>query len=131
MYNNVRQTTSYEETSLFTLPVELELYPANGEDKVIIYEPEFCHDLFAVQYSPVVQSIAIDPDNWILNAPSQSSKADMEQLTDVYCLVYPIPATDVLNVELTGLKQGMKKVKLQNITEKIYLPQSIVKIVLF
>ena len=119
VYFDFRQSASSDRPELFTTPVELKIESGTGRDTIITHKPDRVRKRFAVAYPYVVDSITVDPDNWLLNAPSQVSRVDMDNVSQVSCLVYPNPTTGTLNVEIMGLRQMPKNVEVQDVTGKV------------
>jgi aminopeptidase N len=114
-----RQSASSDRPELFTTPVELKIESATGRDTIIRHKPDRIRQRFAVAYPHMVDSITVDPDNWLLNAPSQVSRVDMDKISKVSCLVYPNPTTGTLRVEIMGLRQMSKNVEVQDVAGKV------------
>jgi hypothetical protein len=122
VHMQVIQSTSSDNPDLFTIPLEIKLQAENGEDTIIVYQAESNHDRFSLSYPHDINNVVIDPDNWILNKPSDATRVHKEEFAGVSCRIYPNPVNSSLEIQLTGTPRNInRKVVVRDLTGKTVL----------
>lgn len=102
--NNVgfilNQTTSMSAvTPFFKLPLELK-FAWTGGDTTLRFDNTVNNQLFNVTIPHVIQSIQIDPNNWIVNKVGSILLNTSENVWENEINIYPNPVIDYLNIDI-------------------------------
>jgi aminopeptidase N len=102
--NNVgfilNQTTSMPAvTPFFKLPLELK-FAWTGGDTTLRFDNTVNNQLFNVTIPHVIQSIQIDPNNWIVNKVGSILLNTSENVWENEINIYPNPVIDYLNIDI-------------------------------
>ena len=95
------QTTSTSTTPLFKMLLPFKIHTTNG-DSLILLQQNHLTENFKVPLSKNVSSLELDPDKWLLmviNNIVQSTDTQIEGNESF--LVYPNPATDIINLQFS------------------------------
>ncbi|HXS36471.1 MAG TPA: M1 family aminopeptidase [Flavipsychrobacter sp.] len=93
-------------TKLFATPLEIQLSSSSGDTVVRVYNDE-ASQLYNFTWDKTIDSIAIDPNNWILNKVgtiSEDTTLGVQQLKKNTIRVYPNPSND--NWQVDNLQNG-------------------------
>ena len=118
----LKQVTGTNPTS-FTMPVQITLQSAAGDSTVTVFNDQPVQS-FTVTGRGAVTSIVVDPNNWILKAPTIQGVVNpptggvlaTEEAT--YLHVFPNPSSDALTAEFETQQAGPLKVALINLLGK-------------
>lgn len=97
---NLSQSTSHPSVQFFEMPVPIKLY-GQSSDTTIILDHTHNNQLFSIDYPSNVNSIAFDPEKWIVSNDNtidilSSSEDDAQNNINVF----PNPSSDILNVSV-------------------------------
>lgn len=103
VFLRISQTPSMPSvTPLFHIPVDIKIQ-GNGGDTTIRVNLNAAEEYISLPFSPLVQNIVVDPDNWILNRVSSISKdiylSDIPVENQSSIRIYPNPASDILYID--------------------------------
>lgn len=103
VFLRISQTPSMPSvTPLFHIPVDIKIQ-GNGGDTTIRVNLNAAEEYISLPFSPLVQNIVVDPDNWILNRVSSVSKdiylSDIPAENQNSIRIYPNPASDILYID--------------------------------
>jgi aminopeptidase N len=94
-----QQTSMPGVTPFFKLPVEIKFLWSGG-DTIIRFDNTQNYQLFSANIPHVIQSLEIDPNNWIINDVGSISLSTKDNLFQQLIKYYPNPVTDKINVEI-------------------------------
>ena len=106
----MNQTSSAEDPSLFTTPVELGVYSSGNQDTLLKITPRSKRERRAFAYSNRVDSLLVDPNGWIPDAPGRVTSVENISPSVLEMKIYPNPVRDELHVELGGVPSTGEKV---------------------
>jgi len=116
------QTTTASITPLFKVTYELEII-YNDDSKEIV---PFYHDetnkqfVYNVPDGKTVRSINFDPNYWLLATATVTFNPDaIEDFSNGGIIIYPNPATEVVNIRFNASLHGEKAISLFNINGKM------------
>jgi len=114
------QTTSSTVTRLFKMLMEYKLNYTGGDTTIQVYQTQNSQT-FKVYFPFSLNSINVDPDNWVLNEVANITSSQDEIPSDeVYFLVYPNPFFDVINIKFLN----------DNVEREIYLTDIVGRVIL-
>lgn len=97
------QTTSHPSVPFFEMPIPIQV-SGQGQDSVLVLDHQFSGQVFTVDLPFIAESVTWDPDLWILSADNtvrQLITNDREEpLEDKQVRLFPVPASEVLNIQL-------------------------------
>ncbi|HXU26698.1 MAG TPA: T9SS type A sorting domain-containing protein, partial [Bacteroidia bacterium] len=110
----INQSTSDNSVSFFEMPVPIQL-KGQGKDTTIIFNHTSSGQIFYTNLNFKVDSIFFDPELHILSAHNKvmNEYAYLRSLQSL--VVYPNPATDVVNVEVNDFTNFPRSVELYNV----------------
>jgi len=110
----LNQSTSDNLVSFFEMPVPIE-FKGRGRDTTIIFNHTSSGQVFYGNLNFKVDSILFDPDLHILSARNKviNEYAYLRSLQSL--VVYPNPATDVVNIEVNDFSNFPRNVELYNV----------------
>jgi aminopeptidase N len=85
-----KQTTSSGQTTLFRMPMEYKLFHSGKDTTVRLYQISNDDTYFIHMYLPV-DSIQVDPDNWVLNGLAGVNETSRKKSNGVKYSIYPNP----------------------------------------
>ena len=91
-----------EITPLFEMHFPVEFYFNDGSDSTLIFHQTKQEMVFSIELEPEIDSIAIDPELWVLKKVESLKKAKTDRI-----LIYPNPTRDQLIIE-TNLTSPFK-----------------------
>ncbi|HYC27185.1 MAG TPA: M1 family aminopeptidase, partial [Chitinophagaceae bacterium] len=95
----LNQTTSHPSVSFYAMPVTLEFISANKRQKVVV-DHKYSGQEFNIQLDFKADSVAIDPDLWILAKTKTSKKMNASLQPDIIQLYpNPSPGNTVLSLQ--------------------------------
>ena len=110
----LNQTTSDKSVSFFEMPVPVQ-FIGQGKDTTIVFNNTASGQVFYVNPGFVPDSIVFDPDLHILSAHNKvmDENAYLRSLQSI--VVYPNPASDVVNIEVNDFSNFPRTVELYNV----------------
>jgi aminopeptidase N len=84
------QTTSSTYTTLFRMPMEYRLYYPGGDTTVRFFHSNNV-EVFAINVTHTIDSIQIDPYNWVLNGEAGVQKTSRKKGSSEMFSIYPNP----------------------------------------
>jgi aminopeptidase N len=90
------QTTSSDTTPLFIMPMEYRLFYPGGDTTVRVYHDEQ-EETYVFDISQAIDSIQIDPDNWVLNGIAGMQENPSRKSGTEIISLYPNPTPGSLN----------------------------------
>ena len=84
------QTTSSSRTTLFKTPIEYRLYFPGGDTTIRVYQTANEQTFFVHEYRKI-DSIQIDPDNWVLNMEAGIQEITQTKSSPRRYSIYPNP----------------------------------------
>jgi len=110
----INQSTSDNSVSFFEMPVPIE-FKGEGKDTTIIFNHTSSGQVFYVNLKFKVDSIFFDPNLNILSLNNRviNEYAYLRSLQSL--VVYPNPATDVVNIEVNDFSNFPRNVELYNV----------------
>ena len=115
---NITQSTSTVVTTFFNIPMEYKLYHHDGDTTIRIEQTENVQSFQAYLPYPL-DSIQVDPDNWVLNGVGViQSVTDPTDDLNSYFACYPNPFNDQIFVQLPDIETNMQ-IRISDITGKI------------
>jgi len=128
----MEQTPSAGDPSLFTTPVEIGVYGSGGRDTLLKVSPRNAKERWAWDYPCQVDSMAVDPNGWIPDAPGQVTAVRDLRTPAMEVKIYPNPVRDELHVDLKGAppesekRLYIKDIKGQVVMQKDFRKNSLV-----
>ncbi|HTA61847.1 MAG TPA: M1 family aminopeptidase [Bacteroidia bacterium] len=110
----LNQSTSDNSVSFFEMPVPIE-FKGQGKDTTIVFNHTSSGQVFYNNLNFKVDSILLDPDLHILSAQNKviNEYAYLRSLQSL--VIYPNPATDVVNIEVNNSSNFPRSVELYNV----------------
>jgi hypothetical protein len=96
------QTTSSALTTLFKMPMEFRLFYPGGDTTVRVYQSSNVES-YILNVSRTIDSIQVDPDNWVLNGTVVQESGDKKSKAEMFS-IYPNPNRGSFTFKLA---QGM------------------------
>ncbi|MCF8369694.1 MAG: T9SS type A sorting domain-containing protein [Bacteroidales bacterium] len=116
------QEELYNYRPVFTMPLQIRVNFANGGDSLLTVWNDQQTQTFYFDLEEEVSSIVIDPDKWILrktlynpNLPVSVQSATMDEKL----MIYPIPFTEKLVIEVMGEGDNDMFVRILNVEGKV------------
>lgn len=109
------QSQSHSSVSFFEMPVPI-LFKNGNQDTIIVFNHTFSGQNFSAQLNFKVDSVIIDPNNWIVC--NQNSVTKTENFTQVNSAIklFPNPANESLSINFTSLQiKDLKSVDIYSI----------------
>ena len=124
LYLNSTQTTSTNVTTLFkvTLPVHVKF--EDGSDTTFRFFQDSNYDYFSAAIDQPVESIELDPEQWILHHLSSLLVTLEEQESPVQFYLGPNPAGDEVNVYMKNEQHSLLTVVISDITGRSVISHS-------
>lgn len=102
----LNQTQSHPSVSFFELPVPIKIFGPFGQDTTVVLNNTVNGEQFTVSPGFWVDSIQFDPEKWILAQVSNITLGS-EMENQITANVFPNPATDLLNIQLTSVAENI------------------------
>ena len=115
------QTTSTAITPLFKMLMEYKLYFNDGTDTSIFLNQTINVNNYIIPIEKAIDSIAVDPENWVLNKVNSITHSIEEIDNPVYFILAPNPCTDQINICFTKIKKIKRHITIFDISGKIVL----------
>lgn len=96
---DIHQTTADGRTPFFEIPIELKLI-GNDNDTIVRIEQNEPEQIYWIEIPFEVQTIEIDPNNWIINKVGSIEVSSKELMNVPKIQIYPNPGEDVINIEI-------------------------------
>lgn len=93
----ISQSTSHPSVEFFHMPVPV-LFSGSGKDTLIVFNDEYNQQTFEIELGFTVESIVIDPDQWLISANNQVLLDSVIPSNDLHLNVYPNPAGDLIDI---------------------------------
>lgn len=100
----ISQSTSHPSVDFFKMPVPV-LFSGSGNDTLIVFNDEYNQQTFEIEPGFTVESITIDPDQWLISANNQVLLDSVIPSNDLLMKVYPNPAGDMIQI-FTNNRRG-------------------------
>ncbi|KPL11937.1 MAG: hypothetical protein AMS26_19180 [Bacteroides sp. SM23_62] len=114
------QTTSSALTTLFRMPVEYRLFYPGGDTTVRVYQLAN-EESYIFNVPHPVDSIQVDPDNWILNGVAGVQETPQKKSRSEVFSIYPNPSNGSFTFKLVGeLEEGRSERSLAEPLEEPY-----------
>lgn len=102
-----QQTTAPSSVETFHIPLEIK-FNAENADTTITVLMQSNAQIFSFKWSKIINSLEIDPNNWLLNEVGKVAKNkslySLAGVDTTLFYVYPNPSVDVWNID--GMPQG-------------------------
>ena len=110
----IKQSTSDNSVSFFEMPLPIE-FKGQGKDTTIVFNHTSSGQVFYVNLTFKPDSILIDPDLHVLSANNNvmDENAYLRSLESL--VIYPNPATDMVNIEVNDFSNFPRAVELYNV----------------
>ena len=109
------QTTSHHSVDFFEMTVPIRLYSTSGDSTDVLFEHTSSGQRFSEPIGFKVDSVAIDPDLWLISDNNQiHSLQEKNQLN-----VFPNPAEDFINLSYPGPEGTIFSIQLLNMNGQI------------
>ena len=103
VYLHIDQFSSFPQSiATFAMPIEIKLYSAQGDTIVRVYDNQLSQ-VFQVLTNKIIDSIAIDPNQWLLCKAARPYKEPSLNLLPTHPLVYPNPVSNILYIAYKDL----------------------------
>ena len=118
------QSQSHPSVSFFEMPVPIRFKNAT-QDTMIVFEHTFSGQSFSAQLSFKVDSVIIDPDNWIVCNQNVVASAQNTPPSNHGISLFPNPASEKLHLIIKGqLAERIQEIQIfsvdgQEVTDKI------------
>ena len=101
LYISNVQTTSTSTTPLFQMLIPFTVHMANGDSTILVQQNQLVQN-FKVPFAANINSIELDPDNWLLKIVNNVVQGTSENahIEDAF-LAYPNPASDIINLQFS------------------------------
>ena len=113
------QTTSTEITPLFKMLMEYKLYFNDGTDTSIFLNQTNNVNNYTIPITKSIDSIAVDPENWVLKKINSIYHGIEEIDNPVYFILSPNPCTDQINICFTKINIIKRQITIFDISGKI------------
>ncbi|HEX7414456.1 MAG TPA: M1 family aminopeptidase, partial [Bacteroidia bacterium] len=110
----IKQTTSDNSVSFFEMPVPIQ-FKGQGRDTTMVFNHTSSGQVFYANLSFKPDSILFDPDLHILSAHNKVMDESTYLRSLQAMVIYPNPATDVLNVEVNDFTNFPRTVEVYNV----------------
>ncbi|MCK4345560.1 MAG: T9SS type A sorting domain-containing protein [Bacteroidales bacterium] len=114
------QTTSSLVTPLFKMLMEYKIFHSNGDTTIQVYQTENTQT-FKVYLPYQVDSIQVDPNNWVLNQTGGIKKYTAKEnvLSQDICKIYPNPSQGKFTVEIQNNSHSKLSIQVINETGQL------------
>jgi len=113
------QTTSTEITPLFEMLMEYKLYFNDGTDTSVFLNQTNNVNNYTIPVDKSIDSIAVDPENWVLKKVNSIYHSIEEIDNPVYFILSPNPCTDQINICFTKINIIKRQITIFDISGKI------------
>ncbi len=110
----LNQTTSHSSVPFNEMPVPFEV-KGQGHDTVLVFNHTFSGQTFYANLNFKVDTILFDPDLKILSAGNKIMQEYEYLRSQMNLVIYPNPATTVLNIEVNDLTNYPNKIELYDL----------------
>ena len=111
----LNQTTSHSSVDFFEVKLPLRVYNRSGDSLDLTAMHNYNGERFEYQVPFVVDSLAVDPDLWLISRGNKVINKKERQVVKVY----PNPATEVLNVHSNDPDGVIYKITLMDVKGKV------------
>ena len=116
----VNQLQSDTSVSFFNIPLPYQLFAANW-DTTIVVNPSFSGEMFTLTINRAIDSIQLDPENWVLNQEGIISGLSENKLHPQIEL-FPNPAANEITLKLPK-ELTLNRISLYNTAGRLILDQ--------
>lgn len=113
----VHQTTSHPSVSFFEMKVPIRVYSAQGDSADVVVNHTYSGQEFSQTIPFTIDSVAFDPDLWLLSTDNQVVPTRYKN----QLRVYPNPTRDFITLEFVGTPGSIYSVELTNLNGQIVL----------
>ena len=115
---NSTQTTSSERTSLFRTDMEYRIYYPGGDTTVRVYQGEN-QEIYHFNILHPVDSVRIDPDDWILNMVSGTQGSAVKKSPGELFTIFPNPSHGIVSFRFME-EHNERAEQVEDVTAEIY-----------
>jgi hypothetical protein len=101
--------------------MEYKLYFNDGTDTSIFVNQTNNVNNYIIPIDKAIDSIAVDPENWVLNKVNSITHSIEEIDNPVYFILAPNPCTDQINICFTKIKKIKRYITIFDISGKMVL----------